>query len=104
MTALQWAPGRITVDEGATVVDGQYATNDDWNGWLIVRMPLDSALRVLDGLADADPGDVRHQLDDAVLRVSVGTEHTDVYEPDEDGLYALGSRAWCWELAEGGDR
>ncbi len=97
-----WAEGSITVDEGLTVVQGQYRTDLRWNGWLCVRLTLDNAIRILTALtrgAEGDPEGLAFEMDGNVIVVREQGPEVEIYEPDADGMYSLGYAAWCWEEA-----
>ncbi|UUW92991.1 hypothetical protein [Pimelobacter simplex] len=62
-------------------------------------MPLASATKVLDAAIALTPEIFRYEVTSAgLLRVWLADAPVEEYGPDEDGLYHLGSRAWCWEL------
>lgn len=120
-----WVPGRITVDESATVVDGFYRNDQRWNGWLVVRMDRDACEQVLRALAESQPDEFILMVDgdDYILweanyaykyvfeptpdgRGRIGRPagldpdyEPEVFGPSADGWYSPGSFGWCWELA-----
>lgn len=105
-----WAAGRITVDEGETIVDGEYRTDQRWNGWLCPRMKADACEQVLRAIAEFQPENYLIMLDgdryviwddnyaDAFHPVTGECDAVEIHAPDDDGWYYPGYMGWCWEL------
>ena len=99
--------GWISLDGFAPVL-GQYDDTVRWNGWLCPRMDAWSAQHVLERIAADDDEGLREWdwREDGALVVTEHYDDTDVdpcvevYEPDADGLYALGSWGWVWAADE----
>ncbi|MFH7324847.1 hypothetical protein [Aeromicrobium sp. JJY06] len=97
--------GPVCLDELVTVT-ATYDPDVRWNGFLCPRMDREAvetvmaAFREYDGETDPEPPS--HRWDGGALFV---TEHdgddqyTEILHPDDDGLYALGARAWVWSEA-----
>lgn len=102
---MGWIAGTVTVDEGETIVPGEYRDDYRWNGWLCPRLKRDAVERVFQGIAQDTPdwligvdGDTFYLLmhvyaDDSEYEL-------DVFEPDEEGWYYVGYMGWCWENGE----
>lgn len=98
-----WESGPICLDELVTVF-GQYPVNFRWNGWLTPRMDalaVEVVFAALYEMGDTDPFTATHEwAEDGSLIVTEydgDTPYPEVLQPDEDGLYALGSHAWTWQ-------
>jgi hypothetical protein len=106
-----WAAGRITVDDGETIIDAEYRTDQRWNGWLCPRMKFDAAMEALRALAGYQPGEfilmlVEGEYYDAfVLYEEVYADEPgyepEIFVPDLHGWYSPGYMAWCWYLVSG---
>lgn len=99
-----WIPGRITVDECATVVDAEYRGDYRWNGWLCPRIKFDAAMEVLRAIAEVAPDQWIIMLDgEDFILYDLNDEgsgyEVEVHSPTEDGWYSPGYMGWCWELA-----
>jgi len=106
---MTWKAGKITVDEGVTVVDGEYRTDVRWNGWLCPRMQFDAVEQVLRAIAQDAPDDCIIMLgENDYYRYFVAYDLNDegsgyeveVFVPDLHGWYSPGYMGWCWEDAE----
>jgi hypothetical protein len=101
---MNWKAGYVTVDEGDTIVPGEWRTDYRWNGWLCPRMKFESIERVLRALA-VETEHFTVMLDglDFVLLEHVYEDEPDyeaeIFSPDEDGWYYPGYMGWCWEEA-----
>lgn len=95
----------VCLDELVTVW-GEYDPRARWNGWLMPRIDAWAAERVLtviaaEHTATGEPDRITWDwADDGTLTVvetyEPGADATDVYEPDADGLVALGAGGWVW--------
>jgi len=89
-------------------VMGQYPLDYTWNGWLTPRMDPHAVETVMHSFAKAAeeepalPNSYSHRWEDDGTLVVTETfdeeEWVDVIEPDEDGLYDLGSHSWTWSV------
>lgn len=99
--------GHLTVDDGKTVVPGEWLTNERWNGWLCPRLRRDAVEQVLAALAEDPYADLLVALDDErFLLWDYAYEKEQDYEPevvapDPEGWYWLGAWAWCWSEVVG---
>lgn len=89
---------------GIGPVLAQYDPDVRWNGWLCPRLDACSVVVILDAIIASSPSDppFAYEFIQGVLFVDDmydQTLPTDWYEPDEDGLYALGSHAWIWQAS-----
>jgi hypothetical protein len=93
---IDWTQGRIGFS-GTIAVEGEYRTDQRWNGWLIPRIDAWAVVTVLDALGDEA---LTYTFDDDGLLVVTDNFalEQETYRPDDDGLYSLGAFAWCWEL------
>lgn len=104
-----WRTELIDIDGITTPVWGEYADNFRWNGWLCPVMDAWSVVSVLDELAKIASvsridGDYAPRYDwdgDTLVLTEPAYEDEHDYvpdriEPNEDGLYPLGSHAWVW--------
>lgn len=96
--------GKATLD-GLVTVDAVWDDTERWNGFLCPRMDKESADKVMSTLVNdpyAEPDRLSYAWDDETLVVSdkYGMEEDEVqvdrYDPDGDGLYALGAHGWIW--------
>lgn len=99
-----WINGLITVDEGQTIVAGQYRDDQRWNGWLCVRMKFDQAIDVLSAVAEDHEEFMIMLNEDQFILWEYDYEDQSDYEPEiiepfDGGWYGPGSMAWCWEDA-----
>lgn len=102
-TDPKYDAGLVTI-EGEITVPGQYRTDYFWNGWLMVGLDPWATVRVLDWITSADPAVTWEWDGDVLVYRDANHDEEDVeerYEPDADGLYALGSGGWVW--SRGGD-
>lgn len=99
-----YTAGPVSVG-GAMIVLGQYDEQDRWNGYLCPRLDPHGVEAILWSLRRAyeaaeDEFYPRHEWHGDVLLLTETTDGDDHYtermEPDEDGLYALGSHGWVW--------
>lgn len=101
---MGWIAGFVTVDEGHTVVPGEWRDDYRWNGWLCTRLKRDAVETVLRGIA-ADTPDWLIALDGDTFILLEHVYETDeqfeisFFEPDEEGWYYVGYMGWCWEQA-----
>lgn len=88
------------------VVLGQHMPSNRWNGFLCPRFDALTCVEVLEYLTTERDSDILAWSfhDDGSLQVSEGGDtderYDEWYEPDEDGLFALGSHGWVWSEAE----
>lgn len=101
---MGWIAGFVTVDEGHTIVPGEWRDDYRWNGWLCPRMKRDAVEHVFQGIAQDTPdwlfavdGDTFILLEHVYADDS--KYEIEVFEPDEDGWYYPGYMGWCWEEA-----
>lgn len=101
MAALpEWRAARVTVDDGATVVDAEVRTDVRWNGWAVPRMTRDACETVLAAIAADGPYIVMADGDDYLLFWDE-EDDDDALEriaPNADGSYSPGAFAWCWNV------
>lgn len=105
---MTWVVGPVELD-GVVEVLAQYDTDVRWNGWLCPRLDPLGAVEILDGLNAQNPSEPPYSYEfiEGVLHVRdlYDPENPpDLYEPDEDGLYDLGSHAWIWSAVREPER
>lgn len=107
MSESIWQQGLLTPDGGETFVPGEFRTDYRWNGWLVPRLPWDSAVLVAQSLSP-DEYAVSIDYESRVISYTLhdyADDGPEVFAADEDGMYHLGSMSWCWENdAEGARR
>lgn len=100
-----WRVTQVSVG-GAAGVLGQWHADVRWNGWLCPSIDALAVEVILTDLAASyaaanDPDAPTWEwADDGTLLVTDNADdahYTERYEPDADGLYALGAYGWCWE-------
>ena len=99
------------VEVGGIAVLAEYDPRERWNGWLCPRLDPYAAVTVLIGLERLQPGTIGWTFGLDGLLLVIDLEYvafgealdasTNLYTPDADGLYSLGSFAWTWAAAEG---
>lgn len=102
-----WQSGLVTIAD-QVVVMAQYPLGYYWNGFLCPSLDAGACVEVLETLNRINhPEDqLDWHWDDQGNLVVVDRSYladglqaaTEVYTPDEDGLYGLG--AWCWTWQE----
>lgn len=94
------------VEVGGVIVLAEYCPAERWNGFLCPRIDALAAVAVLTHLAAQQPPSIAWtfgrsgalvviDLDYVTTAENIG-ECVEVYEPNADGLYALGSWGWTW--------
>lgn len=72
-----------------------------WNGWVMPSFDAWSVQQIIETLAMDQPEYYRLTWrDDLSLeftQLDGEDEYTDIIEPDEDGLYAVGAGSWTWQ-------
>lgn len=113
----RWVPARVEIHDFAGPYDAEILDGETWNGWVIPRFTREVAELLMADVNAATPSDIADERetlqwspngraiqmirtmwdaagDDGVPETSVET-----IEPDADGRYAIGARAWIWEHA-----
>lgn len=97
--------GPVTLDGIVPGVLAQYDPRMRWNGWLCPSLDPLGVVTVLEAIIahSADDPAFAYEFRDDVLFIedlNDPARPVDSYEPDEDGLYPLGTHAWIWSAAE----
>lgn len=87
----------------------------DWNGWCMPAFPHAEVVKIAAWLEQNRAEDLAHWGEENTqwsalsfdpnsqtwtLTNSEYLDQPEVYEPDDAGLYAIGSASWTWEVAE----
>lgn len=94
------------VEVGDVIVLAEYCPAERWNGFLCPRIDALAAVAVLTHLAAQQPPSIAWTFGrcgalvvinlDYVTAAENVAECVEVYEPNADGLYALGAWGWTW--------
>jgi hypothetical protein len=104
----RWIPARVAIDTVLGPYDAQIAAGEHWNGWAVPRFAREVVERIGDdthALAERLDSDtvvlvrLRGQRAELVADPGAPEEEIETVEPDTDGQYAIGARAWTWEVA-----
>ncbi len=92
-----------TNNEYPAMVSGDWMGDDDhagygalitdhWNGWACPLFTQETAVRIV-----SESPDVLRWDGEVVVYETDDSDEPERYEPDERGLYAIGSGSWCWD-------
>lgn len=84
MVSGEWLPGEHP-GYGALVTD-------HWNGWACPLFTRETVERIV-----SESPDVLRWDGDSVVYETEDSDEPEVYGPDDDGLYGIGSGSWCWD-------
>lgn len=95
-----WTLGHATTDSGELIIPCQIHNEYRWNGWRVVRMTREVAWLLCRHLVTTTNLSVLFSGQQIHIIDPDQDDEPDIYEPDDEGLYWIGSHAWCWEDAE----
>lgn len=102
--------GNVSIDDFGPFRAERISADYRWNGWACPAFTLD-VVREMAQLTDKLNN--KHPLPPLYSPITIGEDGTvtvwdphndpdkeflDVYTPDKDGLYPIGSHSWCWSV------
>jgi hypothetical protein len=103
----RWIPAHVAIDTVLGPYPAQVAAGEHWNGWAVPRFTREVVERIAadtHALAERlDPDTVvlvrlRGRRAELVTDPGTGEEAIKTVTPDADGRYAIGARAWTWDV------